>query len=38
LVDMLERGDVDAAATELEHHLENAEASMLTALRLPPAT
>jgi DNA-binding GntR family transcriptional regulator len=38
LVDMLERGDVDAAATELEHHLKNAKASMLTALRLPPAT
>lgn len=35
LVDLLERGDVDAAAEELEHHLEHAETSMLTALDLP---
>ena len=35
LVNLLERGDIDAAATELEHHLEHAETSMLDALHLP---
>jgi DNA-binding GntR family transcriptional regulator len=34
LIDLLERGDVDAAAAELTHHLEHAETSMLTALEL----
>jgi DNA-binding GntR family transcriptional regulator len=36
LLNLLERGDVEAAATELEQHLEHAEASMLDALHLPP--
>lgn len=35
LLDLLESDDVAAAATELEHHLEHAETSMLTALHLP---
>jgi len=35
LVNLLERGDLDAATTELEDHLEHAETSMLTALHLP---
>ncbi|HSE71295.1 MAG TPA: GntR family transcriptional regulator [Nocardioidaceae bacterium] len=35
LLTLLERGDVEAAATELEHHLEHAETSMLEALHLP---
>lgn len=35
LVHLLERGDVDAAARELENHLANAENSMLDALHLP---
>lgn len=35
LLDLLESDDVVAAATELEHHLEHAETSMLTALHLP---
>ena len=35
LLNLLERGDIEAAATELEHHLVNAETSMLTALHLP---
>jgi DNA-binding GntR family transcriptional regulator len=35
LLNLLERGDVDAAAAELEHHLEHAETSMLNALHLP---
>ncbi|MGZ4429148.1 MAG: GntR family transcriptional regulator [Nocardioidaceae bacterium] len=35
LVDLLEAGDLDAAATELEHHLGHAETSMLEALHLP---
>src|SRR3954454_8698489 len=34
LVDLLERGDVAGAVTELGHHLEHAETSMLTALDL----
>ena len=34
LLDLLEGGDVDAAAAELDRHLEHAEASMLTALDL----
>lgn len=34
LLTLLERGDLDAAAGELEHHLEHAESSMLEALRL----
>ena len=37
LLAMLEAGDVESAAAELAHHLEDAEASMLQALRLPPA-
>jgi DNA-binding GntR family transcriptional regulator len=37
LLTMLERGDVDTAAHELEHHLEHAESSMLEALHLPHA-
>ena len=37
LLNLLERGDVDAAAAELEHHLEHAETSMLEALHLPRA-
>ncbi len=35
LLDLLERGDTEAAAVELEQHLEHAEMSMLTALQLP---
>lgn len=35
LLNLLERGDVEAAAAELEHHLEHAETSMLEALHLP---
>jgi len=35
LLDLLESGDVERAAHELEKHLEHAEDSMLTALRLP---
>jgi DNA-binding GntR family transcriptional regulator len=34
LIDLLERGDVEAAAAELTRHLEHAETSMLTALDL----
>ncbi len=34
LLDLLERGDLDAAAAELDLHLEHAETSMLTALDL----
>lgn len=34
LVNLLERGDIEAAAAELEHHLAHAEESMLTALGL----
>ena len=37
LLTMLERGDIDTAARELEHHLEHAENSMLEALHLPHA-
>lgn len=37
LLHLLERGDIEAAATELEEHLEHAEISMLTALHLPHA-
>ena len=37
LLELLERGEVEAAAAELEHHLEDAESSMLQALHLPPA-
>ena len=36
LIDLLEGGDVDAAADELASHLADAETSMLTALRLRP--
>ena len=35
LVDLLEEGDIETAATELQHHLEFAETSMLDALHLP---
>ena len=35
LLELLEAGDVDRAARELEQHLEHAEDSMLTALQLP---
>lgn len=35
LLDLLERGDVEAASRELELHLQHAETSMLTALHLP---
>ncbi len=40
LLDLLDGGDVDGAVRELTHHLEHAEASMLTALELadPPAS
>ena len=38
LLTLLERGDVEAAAHELEHHLEHAESSMLEALHLPAGT
>jgi DNA-binding GntR family transcriptional regulator len=34
LLNLLEHGDVEAAANELEAHLQNAETSMLTALHL----
>jgi DNA-binding GntR family transcriptional regulator len=34
LLNLLERGDVETAARELESHLEHAETSMLAALRL----
>ena len=34
LLDLLEAGDLDTAAHELEHHLAHAETSMLTALHL----
>ncbi len=34
LLSLLERGDVEAAATELEEHLAHAETSMLAALHL----
>ena len=34
LLDLLERGDIDAAVEELQDHLEGAETSMLTALHL----
>ena len=34
LLDLLEAGDVDGAAHELEHHLAAAETAMLHALRL----
>ncbi len=34
LLDLLERGDLETAATELQHHLEHAETSMLDALHL----
>lgn len=37
LLELLERGDLDAAAAELQDHLEHAETSMLDALRLPHA-
>lgn len=37
LLNLLERGDVERAAKELEHHLEHAETSMLDALHLPHA-
>lgn len=36
LVDLLERGDVERAAHDLEEHLANAEVSMLQALSLEP--
>ena len=35
LLELLEDGDVEQAARELEQHLAHAEDSMLTALRLP---
>lgn len=35
LLDLLEAGDVETAARELEHHLAHAETSMLGALHLP---
>lgn len=38
LLDLLEAGDVEAAAASLEHHLEDAETSMLQALHLSPAS
>jgi DNA-binding GntR family transcriptional regulator len=34
LLTLLERGDVETAARELEHHLAHAETSMLEALHL----
>jgi DNA-binding GntR family transcriptional regulator len=37
LLELLERGDLEAAAAELERHLQHAETSMLEALHLPPA-
>jgi DNA-binding GntR family transcriptional regulator len=36
LVDLLDAGDVDGAARELERHLAHAESSMLDALHLAP--
>jgi DNA-binding GntR family transcriptional regulator len=36
LLDLLEAGDVDAAATELEHHLAGAESAILERLGLEP--
>lgn len=36
LLNLLERGDVDAAAAELHEHLAHAETSMLAALHLEP--
>jgi DNA-binding GntR family transcriptional regulator len=36
LLDLLDRGDVPGAVSELGHHLEHAETSMLTALDLAP--
>jgi DNA-binding GntR family transcriptional regulator len=36
LLDLLEAGDVDAAATELEHHLHGAESAILERLGLEP--
>jgi DNA-binding GntR family transcriptional regulator len=36
LLDLLESGDVDAAATELEHHLAGAESVILERLGLEP--
>jgi DNA-binding GntR family transcriptional regulator len=36
LLNLLERGDVDAAAAELHDHLAHAESSMLAALHLEP--
>jgi DNA-binding GntR family transcriptional regulator len=38
LLDLLERGDVEAAGEELAHHLEHAETSMMTALELSRQT
>ena len=38
LLDLLDRGDVDAAADELADHLGHAESSMLTALELRQQT
>ena len=38
LLTLLERGEVDTAARELEHHLAHAETSMLEALHLPSGT
>ena len=38
LLTLLERGEVDTAARELEHHLSHAETSMLDALHLPSGT
>ncbi|MGH3333001.1 MAG: GntR family transcriptional regulator [Nocardioidaceae bacterium] len=35
LLNLLERGDIERAANELEHHLGHAETSMLDALHLP---
>lgn len=37
LLHLLERGDIEAAARDLEQHLANAETSMLQALHLPRA-
>lgn len=37
LLELLERGDLETAAIELEQHLKHAEESMLTALHLPHA-
>lgn len=34
LIELLETGDVDGAAAELEHHLEHAVTSMLSALQM----